>query len=106
MPGGKAGIAIFIGNAEAPQNYRGNDYKFRQESSFLYYWGIDEPGFAALLDLDSGEEVLYGDDVEIGDIIWMGPQPSASFRHRDITMFSRQSPSPDALRRMPGLWLL
>ena len=78
LPSGKAGVVIFIGNAEAPQNYRGNDYRFRQESSFLYYWGIDEPGFAALLDLDSGEEVLYGDDVEIGDIIWMGPQPSVA----------------------------
>lgn len=76
MPEGKAGVVMFVGNAEAPQNYRGNDYKFRQESTFLYYWGIDEPGFAALLDLDSGDEVIYGDDVEIDDIIWMGPQPS------------------------------
>ena len=80
LPSGKAGVVIFIGNAEAPQNYRGNDYKFRQESSFLYYWGIDEPGFAALMDLDSGDEVIYGDDVEIGDIIWMGPQPSVESR--------------------------
>ena len=45
---GDNGIIVFLGNAEAPQNYRGNDYKFRQESSFLYYWGIDEPGFAAI----------------------------------------------------------
>ena len=44
---GKRGIAVFLGNVEAPQNYRGNDYKFRQESSFLYFWGIDEPGFGA-----------------------------------------------------------
>lgn len=75
---GKRGIAIFLGNVDAPQNYRGNDYKFRQESSFLYYWGLDEPGFAAVLDLDSGAECLYGDDVEIDDIIWMGPQPSVA----------------------------
>ena len=75
---GCRGIAIFLGNADAPQNYRGNDYKFRQESSFLYFWGIDEPMFAALLDLDSGDEVLYGDDVDIDDIIWMGPQPSVA----------------------------
>lgn len=73
---GKRGIAIFIGNADAPQNYRGNDYRFRQESSFIYYWGIDEPGFSAVLDLDSGEETLYGNDIDIDDIIWMGPQPS------------------------------
>ena len=75
---GRRGIAVFLGNVEAPQNYRGNDYKFRQESSFLYFWGIDEPGFAAILDLDSGEEVLYGNDVDIDDIIWMGPQPSVA----------------------------
>ncbi len=75
---GNRGIAIFLGNVEAPQNYRGNDYKFRQESSFLYFWGIDEPGFAAVLDLDSGDEVLYGNDVDIDDIIWMGPQPTVA----------------------------
>ena len=75
---GQSGLAIFAGNAEAPQNYRGNDYKFRQESSFLYYWGIDEPRFAAILDLDSGQETLFGDDVDIDDIIWMGPQPTVA----------------------------
>ena len=94
LPSGKAGIAIFIGNTEAPQNYRGNDYKFRQESSFLYYWGIDEPGFAALLDLDSGEEVLYGDDVEIGDIIWMGPQPSVASKAAAVGV-DRSAPSAE-----------
>ena len=75
---GNRGIAIFVGNADAAQNYRGNDYKFRQDSSFLYYWGVDEPYFAAILDLDSAEECLYGDDVDIDDIIWMGPQPSVA----------------------------
>ena len=72
------GIALFLGNAEAPANYRGNDYKFRQDSSFLYFWGIDEPMFAAVLDLDSGEEEIYGDDVDLDDIIWMGPQNSVA----------------------------
>ena len=78
MPSENKGIAIFVGNAEAPQNYRGNDYKFRQDSSFLYYWAIDEPYFAAILDLDQGSECLYGNDVDIEDIIWMGPQPSVA----------------------------
>lgn len=72
------GLAIFLGNVEAPQNYRGNEYKFRQDSSFLYYWGVDEPQFAAILDLDTSEEVIYGNDVEIDDIIWMGPQPTVA----------------------------
>ena len=51
---GAKGVAVFVGNVDAPTNYRGNDYKFRQDSNFLYFWGIDEPGFAAVLDLDSG----------------------------------------------------
>ena len=75
---GKRGVAVFLGNAEAPMAYRGNDYKFRQDSSFLYFWAIDEPFFAAILDLDSAEECLYGNDVDIDDIIWMGPQPSVA----------------------------
>ena len=72
------GIAVFLGNVDAPTNYRGNDYKFRQDSNFLYFWGVDEPWFAAVLDLDSGEECLYGNDVDIDDIIWMGPQPTVA----------------------------
>ena len=72
------GIAVFLGNVDAPTNYRGNDYKFRQDSNFLYFWGVDEPWFAAVLDLDSGAECLYGNDVDIDDIIWMGPQPTVA----------------------------
>ena len=75
---GARGIAVFLGNVDAPTNYRGNDYKFRQDSNFLYLWGVDEPGFAAVLDLDSSDECLYGNDVDIDDIIWMGPQPSVA----------------------------
>ena len=73
---GAQGIAVFLGNVDAATNYRGNDYKFRQDSNFLYFWGVAEPWFAAVLDLDSGAECLYGNDVDIDDIIWMGPQPS------------------------------
>ena len=75
---GEKGIAIFIGNAEAPAQYKDNCYKFRQDSSWLYFWGINEPFFAAIIDLESGSETIFADDVEIGDIIWMGPQPSVA----------------------------
>ena len=81
---GARGIAVFLGNVDAPANYRGNDYKFRQDSSFLYFWGVDEPGFAAVLDLDSADECLYGNDVDIDDIIWMGPQPSVASKGVNI----------------------
>ena len=75
---GKRGIAVFLGNVDSAMNYRGNDYTFRQDSNFLYYWGVDEPWFAAVLDLDNGDECLYGNDVDIDDIIWMGPQPTVA----------------------------
>ena len=70
-PEGKRGIALFVGNVEAAAQYKDNPYKFRQDSSWLYYFGIDEPRYAAIID-------LFADDVEIGDIIWMGPQPSVA----------------------------
>ena len=75
---GEKGIAVFIGNVEAPAQYKDNCYKFRQDSTWLYYWGLDEPRFAATLDLETGEETIYADDVTIDDIIWMGPQPTVA----------------------------
>jgi Xaa-Pro aminopeptidase len=57
-------------------NYRDNTYHFRQDSSFLYFFGIDKPGFCGICDADSGKESLYGNDFGIGDIIWMGSQPT------------------------------
>ncbi len=73
---GCKGIVLFIGNVEAPAQYKDNCYKWRQDSSWLYYFGLDDPRFAAIMDIETGEETIYADDVEIGDIIWMGPQPS------------------------------
>ena len=75
---GEKGIAVFIGNVEAPAQYKDNAYKFRQDSTWLYYFGIDEPRFAATIDLETGLETIYADDVSIDDIIWMGPQPSVA----------------------------
>ena len=73
---GENGIILLVGNAEAPAQYKDNCYKWRQDSTWLYYMGLDDPMYAAVLDIDSGDETVYADDVEIGDIIWMGPQPS------------------------------
>ena len=73
---GQNGVILFIGNAEAPAQYKDNAYKWRQDSTWLYFWGLDEPMMAATIDIDSGRETLYADDVDIDDIIWMGPQPS------------------------------
>lgn len=72
----KSGLALFIGNIEAPMNYPANTYHFRQDSDFLYYFGLDIPGFAGVIDFDSGKDYLFGNDVDMDDIIWMGPQPT------------------------------
>ena len=72
----KSGIALFISNIEAPLNYPANTYHFRQDSDFLYLFGIDLPGFTGVMDFDSGKDRLFGNDYEMDDIIWMGPQPT------------------------------
>ncbi len=69
----KNGVLLFPGNNEAPMNYPSNTYPFRQDSTFLYYWGIDEPELFAAIDLDSGEEIIFGDDRSLDDVVWMGP---------------------------------
>ena len=71
----KDGVILLLGNSEASCNYLDNQYQFRQDSSFLYFFGLDKPDLAAVIDAESGEEWLFGNDVDIDDIIWMGPQP-------------------------------
>lgn len=66
------GILLFLSNNEMPMNYASNTYHYRQDSTFLYYWGLNEPGVAAVIDLESGKEIIFGDDRPIDDIIWMG----------------------------------
>ncbi len=73
---GQRGIALFLGNVESPAQYGDNCYKWRQDSNWLYFFGIDEPRFAATIDLETGQETVYADDFSLDDIIWMGPMPS------------------------------
>ena len=72
----QSGIILLLGNNEAPANYPDNTYKFRQDSTFLYFFGHSHPGYAGVLDIETGEDIFFGNDVDIDDIIWMGPQPS------------------------------
>ena len=74
------GIALFLGNDESPMNYTDNTYRFRQDSSFLYYFGLDTAGLAATIDLDAGTEILYGPELTVEDFIWTGPLPSLADR--------------------------
>nr|WP_321451734.1 aminopeptidase P family protein [uncultured Carboxylicivirga sp.] len=74
------GIILFIGNSESPMNYADNPYHFRQDSSFLYFFGIDHPDLAAIIDTESSEATIYGNDYTIDDIVWMGNQPTIANR--------------------------
>lgn len=69
-----SGIILLPGNTNSPRNYRANIYPFRQDSNFLYYFGLDYPGFAGIIDVDEGIDLLFADDFTMEDIIWMGPQ--------------------------------
>jgi Xaa-Pro aminopeptidase len=70
------GIAIFLGNEETGMNYADNTYSFRQDSTFLYFSGIDRPGLALVSDLENGEWTLFGDDLTADDIVWTGTLPT------------------------------
>ncbi|HSK11119.1 MAG TPA: aminopeptidase P family protein [Vicinamibacterales bacterium] len=74
------GLLLFVGNADAPMNYAANAYPFRQDSSFLYYWGVNDPGLVAVLDVDEGRHTIFGDDFTVDDIVWRGPQPTVAER--------------------------
>ena len=76
----QSGLILFLGNEESPMNYPDNQYSFRQDSSFLYFFGLDFPGLAAVIDIDQGKECVFGNDLTVNDIIWMGPQPALSER--------------------------
>ena len=78
----QSGVILFLGNEESPMNYTDNQYPFRQDSSFLYFFGLDCPGLAAVIDIDQGTECMFGDDLTVNDIIWMGPQPALNEKCR------------------------
>ena len=70
-----SGVILMLGNIESPMNYPANTYPFRQDSNFLYFFGLDKPAFAGIIDIDEDKDYIFGDDFSIDDIIWMGPQP-------------------------------
>jgi len=72
----KSGLILFLGNEESPMNYPDNQYFFRQDSSFLYFFGLNFSSLAAIIDVDRDKEVIFGDDLTVDDIIWTGPQPA------------------------------
>lgn len=72
----KSGLVLILGNSEAPMNYPSNTYHFRQDSNFLYFFGLPHADFVGVLDVEADTDCLYGNDYSLDDIIWMGPQPT------------------------------
>lgn len=69
-----SGLILILGHDLSPMNCADNAYPFRQDSSFLYFFGLDDPSLAAAIDIDTGVECLYGDDLTVEEIVWTGPQ--------------------------------
>jgi Xaa-Pro aminopeptidase len=70
------GLILFLGNDESAMNYADNTYHFRQDSTFLYYFGLNRPALAAIIDIDKDAEIIFGDEYSVEDFVWRGPQPS------------------------------
>jgi Xaa-Pro aminopeptidase len=75
-----SGLMIFLANEESPMNYPANTFHYRQDSTFLYFFGLSSPGVAAVIDADEKTDTLFGDDIGIEDIIWMGTLPKLKDR--------------------------
>ncbi len=74
----ESGLVLLPANGESPMNYTDNVYPFRQDSTFLYYIGLDRSGLFAILDIDAGKTTLFGDDADIEHLVWTGPQPTVA----------------------------
>ena len=75
---GNDGLILLLGNEDSSMNYKDNCYPFRQDSSFLYYFGLDVPSLAAIIDTETGNEVIFGNELTIDDIVWTGTLPTVS----------------------------
>ena len=71
-----SGLLLFLGNDESGMNYADNTYHFRQDSTFLYFFGLPYAGLAAVIDIDNDREIIFGDELTIDAIVWMGTQPT------------------------------
>lgn len=74
----QSGLIVFPANEEASANYAANTYPFRQDSNFLYFFGLQEPGMVGVIDVDADQDWIYADDLTMDDIIWMGHLPSVA----------------------------
>ena len=71
-----SGLLLFLGNDDQGLNYEDNAFRYRQDSTFLYYFGLSAAGLSAIIDIDNDREIIFGDELTIDHIIWMGVLPT------------------------------
>jgi len=86
-----SGILLFLGNDECGMNYADNTYSFRQDSTFLYFFGLSYAGLSAIIDIDNDKEIIFGDELTIDDIVWMGTQPTLKEKSERVGVSCTQS---------------
>jgi Xaa-Pro aminopeptidase len=92
------GLILLFGNDESSMNYADNTYHYRQDSTFLYYFGIQHPGLIAVIDIDNDREIIFGNDYTIDDIVWMGPQATIAERANQCGVANIRE-----LRKLPAM---
>ena len=98
------GVIMLFGNNEAPANYPANSYApMRQDSSFLYYFGQHRDGLVGVIDVDNDEEWLFGDDIDIEDIVWMGFVPSVADLAAEVGV-TKTAPMSQLGKMVNGQW--
>lgn len=97
----QSGLLVFLGNQDSPMNYADNCYRFTQDSCFLYYWGLNTPGLAAIIDVDAGKETLFGPELTVDDIVWSGPQATLAEKSARVGV-AEAHPCPDLAEVIRG----
>ena len=80
----ETGILLFMGNGYVGRNYSDNTYHFRQDSSFLYFFGLDQDNLCGIIDLDEGKDIIFGDELSVEYIVWMGAQKSIKDKSSEV----------------------
>ena len=98
------GVIVLFGNNDAPANYPANAYApMRQDSTFLYYFGQHRDGLVGVIDIDNDTEMLFGDDIDVEDIVWMGYTPSVADLAAEVGV-AKTAPMADLTKMVNGQW--
>jgi Xaa-Pro aminopeptidase len=88
-----SGLVLFLGNKDVGRTYAASVYPFRQDSTFLYFWAVNEPNLAALIDIEADTDTLVGDEATMADVVWSGPMPTLAERATAAGVTQTMSPA-------------